>query len=270
MKYLESAIKFLIKNWILAVPLFVLIALAALLHGGVSSAAASLSSLWSAYGNIGQLTNPNTMLSSLPSILPAVAVGGGIWAFLFNFIAIPATYGLVNKSLDTGSVGINDIGSAVSQNFVKYIMYFVGMLVLSIAMCLGSFILLLILGLLTALIKPLIIVTVIVAIALFIAIIVLMVLLSMWLSAMVADGLDVIAAAKKSIEVVKSCFWTVIGITILVAIVCGIAGWILAWLGVIPVLGQIIVSVVPTTQTFIMIVFLLLIYRERTGKTNNL
>ena len=269
MKYLENAIKFLIKNWILAVPLFVLIALAALL-GGASNAAASLSSLWTAYGNMGQLSNPSSLFSSLPAILPAVAVGGGIWAILFNFVAIPASYGLVNKSLDTGSAGLNDIGSAISQNFVKYIMYFIGMIVLSIALGLGSFIIILILSLLTALVKPLIILTVIVAITLFIGILILMILLSMWLSAMIVDGLDVIAAAKKSIEVIKSCFWTVLGITILVAIACGIAGWILGLLAIIPLIGPIIASIVPSAQTFVMIVFLLIIYRERTGKMNNL
>lgn len=269
MKYLESSIRFLIKNWILAAPLFVLLAIAAILSGA-SSAAANLGRLFATYGNIGQLTNPSNMLSSLPAMLPAVVAGSGIWALLFNFVAIPATYGLVNKSLDTGSAGLNDLGSAISQNFVKYIMYFVGMLVLSIALGIGSFILLLIFGLLTALIKPLVILTVIIAIALFIGIIALMVLLSMWLSAMIVDGLDVIAAAKKSIEVVKSCFWTVVGISVLVAIACGIAGWILGFLGGIPLLGPIITSIIPTAQTFVMLVFLLIIYRERTGKFNNL
>jgi hypothetical protein len=80
----------------------------------------------------------------------------------------------------------------------------------------------------------------------------------------------VIAAAKKSIEVIKSCFWTVLGITLLVSIACGIAGWILGLLTIIPLLGPIIASIVPTVQTFVMIVFLLILYRERTGKMNNL
>lgn len=270
MKYLESAIKFLIKNWILAVPLFVLTALAALLVGGIANTAASLAGLWTAYGNIGQLTNPTGLFSSLPAMLPALAIGGGIWAFLFNFVTLPATYGLVNKSLDVGNASLNDLGAAVSQNFVKYIMYFIGMIVLSIGLGIGSFIIMLILSLLTALIKPLVILTILVAIALFIGIIILMILLSMWLSAMIVDGLDVIAAAKKSIEVIKSCFWTVLGITLLVSIACGIAGAILGLLRVIPLLGPIIGSIVPTAQSFIMIVFLLILYRERTGKINNL
>jgi len=85
---------------------------------------------------------------------------------------------------------------------------------------------------------------------------------------MVVDNLDVMAAAKKSIEIVRTSFWTVLGITILVAIACGIAGFILGLLRVIPLLGPIIASIVPTVQTFVMVVFLLMIYREKTGKAN--
>jgi hypothetical protein len=269
MKYLEISIKFLIKNWILAIPLFVLVALAALL-GGTSSVIARSADLWQAYASLEKLTDPGSMLSSLPAVLPSVAAGNGIWALLFNFAAIPATYGLVNKSLDTGIANINDIGAAVSQNFVKYVIYFVGVLVLSIALGLGTLIILLVFILLAALIKPLIILTVIVAIALAVAILILMVLLSMWLSAMVVDGLDLLAAAKKSVEIVRSRFWTVLGITLLIAVACGIAGWILGLLTVIPLLGPIIASIVPALQTFIMIVFLLILYRDSTGRMNTL
>lgn len=269
MKYLESAIKFLIKNWILAVPLFVLIALGTLL-GGTSNTAANFTRLWDTFGSIGQLTDPGKMLSTLPSILPDFAVGGGLLVLLFNFVAIPATYGLVNKSLDTGNAGLNDIGAAVSQNFVKYVMYFIGTFVVGLALGIGSFIILLIFGVLSALFRPLIVLTVLVGIALAIAVIVLIVLLSMWFSAMVVDGLDVVAAARKSIEVVRTSFWTVLGISILVAIACGIAGVILGLLGRIPLLGRIIVSIVPTVQTFVMLVFYLIIYREKAGRPSNL
>ncbi len=266
MKYLESALKFLIKNWILAVPLFVLVALAALL-GRTFTAAASLRSLWLAYGNIGQLSSPGNIFPFLQTILP-VAAGGGILTFIFNFIAIPATYGLVNKSLDTGHAGLNDIGSAISGNFAKYVMYILGVIVVSVALGLASFIILLVMVLITAAFKPFIIVTIIIAIALTVAIIIIMLLLSLWLPAMIVDGLDLAAAAKKSVEIVRSCFLMVLGITLLVGIGCGIAGSIIGWLGLIPFLGKIITSIVPAAQSFIMITFLLIVYRERTGRTN--
>jgi len=148
-------------------------------------------------------------------------------------------------------------------------MYFVGTLVVGIVIGLASFILLLILVLITSILKGLgIALMVIVLLALLVAAIVFSVLISMWLSAMIVDNLDVVAAAKKSIEVVKGCFWTVLGITLLVSVAAGIAGSILGLLKIIPLLGPIIYSAVPTAQSFVMIVFLLTLYRERTGRVN--
>lgn len=270
MKYLESAIRFSIKNWMLILPLFVLTALAYLLSG-VGRSAMDFGKLWSTFGDLNNLTSPGDMMSAFPGLFTAVAVGIGIWALLFQFVSLPATYGLVNKSLETGNASLNDIGAAISENFVKYVMYFIGMLVVGLVVGIGSVILILILVLLAALLKGVgVAIMVIVLIALFLILIVFVIMLSMWLSAMVVDGLDVIAAGKKSIEIVKSCFWTVLGITVLVAVAAAIAGFILGLLSGIPLLGPIIYSVVPTAQAFIMIVFLMMLYREKTGKLNTL
>lgn len=270
MKYLESAIRFSIKNWMLILPLFILTALASLLSG-VGKSVMDFGNLWSTIGSMDNIGDPGKMLSAFPGLFTAVALSSGIWAFLFQFVTLPATYGLVNKSLETGNANLNDIGAVISTNFVKYVMYFIGMLIVGLVVGIGSFILMLILGLLVALLKGVgVALMVIVMIALFVALVVFGILISMWLSAMIVDGLDVVAAGKKSIEIVRSCFWTVLGITVLVNIAAIIAGAILSFLSRIPLLGPIIYSVVPTAQTFIMIVFLLTLYREKTGKINTL
>jgi hypothetical protein len=210
-------------------------------------------------------------MALLPGFLSAVALGSGIWSFIFNFVAVPVTYGLINKGLETGSANLNDIGSAISDNFVKYIMYFIGTLVLSLAIGIGVGLVFLVLWVIILLLKGVgVALMAIVALVLLVAGIVFAVVVSMWFSAMVVDGLDVVAAAKKSVEVVKDCFWTVLGITVLVSIVIAIIGSILSYLRFIPLLGPIIYSVVPTAQTFVMAVFLLTLYREKTGKTNTL
>lgn len=270
MKYLESTIKFSIKNWMLILPLFILIALANLLSG-VGKAAVDFGLLWSTLGSLDNISNPGDVLSTLPGLFSAMALGSGIWAALFNFVAIPATYGLVNQSLETGNSGMNDIGAAISKNFVKYVMYFIGTLVVSVAIGIAVLLLMILLSLLVMLLKGLgVALLVIVVIALIVALVVFSVLISLWLSAMIVDNLDVIAAGKKSIEVVKGSFWTVLGITLLVSIAAGIAGAILGLLSVIPLLGPIIYSTAPAAQTFVMIVFLLMLYREKTGKINTI
>ncbi len=266
MKYLENAIKFLLKYWILAVPLFVLTSVAALVSG--AGAPPQLDTLWATISDPSQLTDPLNLINTLPTVLPAVA-GGGILAFLFNFVSIPATYGLVNKGLETGTASLNDLGSAIARNFVKYIMYFVGTLILGIALAIAFLIVAVLLGLILSLLGGFgdVLLTLIV-LAVFVAAVVFAVLLSMWLSAMIVDNLAVVAAARRSIEVVRTTFWTVIGITLLVAIACGIAGFILGLLRGIFLLGPIIASIAPSVQTFVMIVFLLSMYREKTGKGN--
>jgi hypothetical protein len=265
MKYLEGAIKFLIKNWIIAVPLFVLTAIPALISG-IGSSMAQLGSLWTNFSDPYSL-DASKFMSIVPGLMVAM-FGGGV-AILFQFVAMPLTYGLVNKGIETGSASLNDIGQSISQNFVKYLLYFVGTLVVSLVCGIAVTIIVLICILLISVLKAVgILLTVIIVLALIAAGVVIAVLLSMWFSSMVADGLDVIAAAKKSIEVARANFWTIVGIAILVGLAGAIAGGILGILGFIPVIGPIIASVVPTAVSIIMITFYLMLYRDKTGKIN--
>lgn len=268
MKYLERAIRFSIKNWMLILPLFVLTALANLI-GGIGGSARAISGLSGLLGTITSISGPGDIIKLAPAILTAFALTSGIWGFIFQLASYPATYGLVNKQLESGSASLNDIGAAISNNIVKYILYFLGTIAVSLVIGIGCLIILLILSLLVLLLKGFgVFLLVIVGIALFIAYVIFSVLISLWFAAMVVDGLDVVAALKKSVEVVKGLFWTIFGITILVSIAAGIAGFILGFLSIIPLLGPIIYSVVPTAQAFIMVVFLLIVYRENTGRTN--
>ncbi|NLV36051.1 MAG: hypothetical protein GXY17_05175 [Clostridiaceae bacterium] len=263
MNYLVNAVKFSIKNWMLILPLFILTALASLI-GGVGSAA----NLTAITGLLAGNTDPSSLFAAIPALLTSI-IGGGTVAFIIPFIYMPATYGLVNKSLETGNATLNDIGASISNNFVKYIIYFVGLIVVYLVCGIPTLLLLLLFSWLTTVIGGLgILLLGIIILALVVVFIVLSVLLSLWFSAMVIDGLDVVAAAKKSIEVVKGFFWTILGITVIVAIAASIISAIIGFLGAIPLLGPILISVVPTAQTFLMIVFSIMVYRERTGRIN--
>lgn len=264
MKYLSNAVNFSIKNWMLILPVFVLTAVVNLIS---RVGTADLSALISMF-NPNNLSDPISLMSALPAIYGAVA-GAGIAAFIAKFIYEPATYGLINKDLEVGNAGLNDIGAAISNNFVKYVMYFIGMIVVGLAVGIATVLVILLLSLLVAVLKGIgVALFIIIMIALMIFYIVLFVLLSMWFSAMVVDGLDVVAAARRSIEVVKGCFWTVLGISILVWILFTVVGLVLGLLRFIPLIGPIIYSVVPAGQYFVMAVFLLMVYRDRTGRAS--
>jgi hypothetical protein len=266
MNYLMNAIKFSIKNWMLIIPLFVLTALAALI-GGIGSAM-SLGTITSLM-NLKNYSDPSALFALIPTILTSV-VGGGIVAFITPFIYQPATYGMVNKSLETGNASLNDLGTSISANFVKYIMYFIGTIVVSLVIGIPALLLVLLCIWITSAIGGIgAVLMVLIILAIIVIGIAISVLLNMWFAAMVIDGLDVVAAAKKSIEVVKGCFWTVLGITLLVGIAASIAGTIIgAIVGWIPFIGRIVASAVPAAQAFVMIVFSMMLYRERTGRAN--
>lgn len=266
MNYLVNAIKFSIKNWMLIIPVFVLTALAALI-GGVGSAM-SLGTITSLF-NTSNYSDAGALFALIPTLLASV-VGGGIVAFIAPFIYQPATYGLVNKNLETGNASLNDLGAAITTNFVKYVMYFVGTLVVSLVVGIPALLLVLLSIWITSAIGGVgAILMVLIILAIIVIAIVVGVLLSMWFAAMVIDGLDVVAAAKKSIEVVKGCFWTVLGITLLVGVAASIAGGIIGViLGWIPFIGTVVASAVPAAQAFVMVVFSMMLYRERTGRVS--
>jgi hypothetical protein len=96
--------------------------------------------------------------------------------------------------------------------------------------------------------------------------IVLGILTSLWFPAMVVENLDVIAALKKSFKVASASFWTILGITLLVWLVGAVAGFILGFIGLIPFIGTLIVSIVPAVTGFIMIVFYMMIYRDKASE----
>lgn len=262
MKYLKAAISYFIKNWLIATPLFVCLAIPALFTS-TANTLTSLTKVWSSLINPAQLTDLRQIFSLLAVIVP-FAIGGGILSFVFQFVSMPATYGLVNEGLETGRSDLNQIGNAISTNFVKYVLYFAGTLLVWLAFGIISVVVTLIFAL-----AHLSVLIILFALILGIGAIILSVLLSLWFSAMVADNLDVFEAAKRSVEIVKSCFWTLVGISLLVPIAGSIISAILGFLNYIPLIGPLVLSVIPAATTFVMVVFYLLVYRDKTGKYNS-
>lgn len=268
MKHLERAIKFFGKFYILAVPLLVLNALPALIQGGAAiSILSNFTRFFNSYDVLRGFEDPGAFFSLIPTVL-AYFVGAGILSIILQLVAEPATYGMVNNALQVGRSDLNDFVPALKQNFVKYILYWVGTLVVGAIFGIAVVIVFVILILISMAVRWLgVLLMVIAALAFIVAGIVLYTLISLWFSAMVVDNMDVIGGFKRSVEVVKSSFWTVLGIKILLGIVGSVASAIVgAIIGWIPVIGSIITSVVPTVISFVTIVFFLDFYREKTGK----
>lgn len=267
MRYLEKAIKFLMKNYLIAIPLFVAIALPALIRG-----AATVSVL-------PQITDavfkqrPELLMEDPFSFVPmftgvfAAAAGAGFIGWILKFIAEPATAGMVNKGLEQGSSDLNDFMPSLSKLFPKYVVFWLGMIAVNLAIGLAALIVLLLFGLLIMLLKGFgVFLFILGMIALAVAGIIVAILLSLWFPAMVVDDMGLVDAAKKSIAVVKENFWTIFGVTVLVNIGGAVVGAILSFLGFIPFIGTILLSVIPTATGILLTVFYFMVYRDKTRK----
>jgi len=268
MKYLEKAVKFFGKFYILAIPLFVLNVLPTLIQGGGSiNVIRNFTQFMESYSITKGFQDPGAFLRMIPGIL-SFLVGASVLAIILQLVTEPATYGMVNKALQVGRADLNDFIPAIKQHFVKYLLYWVGMIVVSAIFGIATIVVFIILILLTMALKWFGVILIVLAVLAFIiAGVILYTLISLWFPAMVIDDMDVMGALKQSIEIVKSTFWTILGIRILLVVIGGIASAIVgAIVGWIPVIGSIITSVIPTVINFILIVFFLDIYRDKTGK----
>jgi hypothetical protein len=195
----------------------------------------------------------------------AVISGAGFISLVLTLIVTPATYGMVNKALNEGFATLNDFVPQFKNNIAKYLIFWLGNLVIWIVFSIICVLLIVITSLISAIIKWLgLLLFIIVFITMFIAAVYISVNITLWFPAMAIDNLDVVSAFKKSFSLVKKHFWMILGICVLVTILSSLANLILSIPGMIPLLGPILLSVVPSASTFIMIVFYLMYYKDET------
>jgi len=270
MNYIERIIKFTIKHYILAVPVLALFAIPALVGGGGGIDYYRLAKYlvpgmgYSTYYGIGDYGDIISFVIKSMALVSGVAV----LSLGLKFIAYPSTYGMLNKALNTGSADLNDFVPALRDNISKYVFYWIGTIVLSIALGVAAAVFVAILIVITSVIGVVaIILWLLFGLVAFIIAVAVSVFTGIWFTAMIVDNLDVTNAAKKSIEVIKSDFLILFGITLLIMLASGIVGAVLGLIfSFIPIIGPVILSLIPAASSFVSIVFYMMVYREKTGR----
>ena len=268
MRILEKALKFAAKYYILALPFIALYAIPALV--GSSKSVLSLKYILESlnlFSDYGYTTDPTEIFRMVSSIFVS-AIGAEILSFILAFIAYPSTYGMINNTLQTGTGDINDFLPALKQNFVKYLLYWVGNIAVTAILAIIAVIVFIILGMLTAILKWFgIMLIVLTAIVFAVICVVIYVLLSLWLSVMIVDDMDIVPALKRSIQISWTNFGSLFGIILLISIVSAVAGALFNVIfGWIPVIGPVICSLVSAASAFISTIFFIMFYREKTGR----
>lgn len=265
MKYFENALNFLGRFFVLIIPIYLLYAIPSLINGIGTSVnygkyldfARSLSM------NPMQLQNPSEIMRLFSGLFITV-IGASLLGLILEFITKPASFGMINNALKYGSSDLNEFVPALKENFIRYVIYWIGSLLLwlvfSIAACLAILIFVLlaaVIGKIGYVLVALVVLTVI------LAGIALGTLTSLWFPAMVAEELDVLEGLKKSFKVAGESFWTILGLTLLVWLIGAVAGFVLGFFGIIPVIGSLVVSMVPAVTGFFMMAVYMMIYREK-------
>lgn len=271
MKYLENSFKFLGKYFLFIIPLFIAIVIPALINAPAMNAFMSqlteISNMIQADPTLAE--DMGAFMSLYSTLLPMTSSMslGNLLSIVLTIIFIPPTYGFVSKALDNGNAGFGDfVGSF--NNIGKYLLFLLFTIILYFGVGIGITILFFLSIALMAVSVPL--GTIFMILLIFAAILGIYALtrfLLFWFPAMVSDNLGVFEALKKSFSVAKSCFWPVVGISLLVFIGTTIVSAILGGIfGRIPGVGTIITSLVSALSQFIMIVFAFEVYRDKSGK----
>lgn len=264
MKYFEDAFKFVSKNYLILIPIFIATLVPALLVIGSSPSATELQSMLIEFQQYPDyfLNNPDAIFEALNINIANFASGGAISTIL-NFMAIPMTAGLIKLGLNKSEVSINDFAPALSTNIGKYLRYFLAGillgLVIAVALIIYVVILALILnslgdsGVFVLLFGILLLIVFGFSISFFLA---------FWFAAMVLDDLGAMAALKKSFAVAKRCFWTLVGIGLLLGLVQGVVSSIVGFFAFIPLLPMILNNLIVAVAAVVHMTFLFMIYRS--------
>jgi hypothetical protein len=265
MKYLENSINFVIKHYILAVPLFISTVLASLLGSSSTGIANIIGRLFNQLKNGADFfTRPSAIIGFFTA--SAIISGVGLINLILKLAVTPATYGMVNKALDEGYATLNDFVPQLKNNFAKYLIYWLGNIAISLLLVIAIILIGLLGALFTAIVK---FAAIRFLFALFMFILLLagtifiQVNMTLWFPSMVVDNLDVISALKRSFSIVMKNFWLILGIILLISLVASLVNFILGVLGVIPLIGPIILSIAPTLSTFLITTFCLMFYKDQ-------
>jgi len=265
MKYFEDAFKFVTKNYLILIPVFIATLVPALLIIGSTPSAADLQAIISDFQQY-----PDYFLNNLDATFEALQVAGignsassSAIATIMNFMAIPMTAGLIKMGLNNGSVSINDFAVALGSNIGKYLRYFLAGILLGILLAIAIILYVIaLISILAAMGDSGIFVLLFGLILLFVFAVSIAFFLSFWFGAMVLDDLGAMAAFKKSFAVAKRCFWTLVGIGLLLALAEGMVSAVVGIFDFIPLLPVILRTAVTAFAAVVHMTFLFMIYRS--------
>ena len=270
MKFLENALKFTFKNFILCLPLFFVYVIPNIVMG--------IGSMFFMVNYFGQFEKIINEMNANPNFIPGVDFFVDMYGMPFIICMIislalslvlaivfnPAVYGMVSKRLGTGSASLKDVMPNMSKFVGRYVLFLLMNIafVLAFSIVFGIFIALSFLLMMSVL--PLgIMLMLLLFLGFFFLLLIYSAVSGMWFPAVCTEDCGIFAGLKYCFKALKGTFWRVFGVMLLVSLCTGIASAFFSW---IPVLGSMAGGGISALSSFVLIVYYFQVYRARTGR----
>ncbi len=271
MKYLENAFKLTFNNFLITLPLLISMAIPSLIISiGTAGFVIQLTQKYMQIfqdmmqGNFTSIDwNFFAGMITMPMIISVIV--GCLLALIFTILVYPATYGMINKKYETGSVTLSDFTQCMSKFVGRYVLYGLLNIAIGIGLALVLIILVALASVVMALVSNVlgIILIVLCYLVFIVGVIALKVYMYLWFPAVCVEDSGIIEGLKNSFKTVKGSFWPLLGITLLITFGGSILGSIL---GNFPFIGTVITSVISTLVGFVLMVYYFEVYRAKTGR----
>jgi len=272
MKYLVNTFEFIGKHILFVIPLFIAYVVPAIVSEPVNKLVKAQSEELARMVNADPslVMSFNDFFELYSTLLPSMRT---LWiislvSLIPLIIIVPATYGMVNKALNTGNASLIDFFPEFAKNVVKFIKFVVATIIIYFGI---GVVVAVLAGICIALMSvwmPLgVLAFVLVGAVVLAGLIASAILLLFSFPAMVSDNLDIFDALKRSVSVGKSYFWYTLAVLLIVNVGSSTISFIVdAFLDKVPYVGSVISSAALTLAQFIIIVFSFEVYRDKTNE----
>ncbi len=273
MEQVKKAFGTLRKNWILAIPIYLARLVPALFSIYIfSEISTELTSMLSVeeigeaqhvLENFEQVTR-EFFQANRDYILASVIVA--VLGIIMNFIAMPATFGMIKENLEQGErLDPSRIFPNAGRYFGKYLLYRIGNLSLWIFFILLSILVIVLAALVGARVDEgmAVLLVMLLGLAVILMAAILHLVLKLWFPAMVLEDLGVFEGLKEAFRKSKICFWPLFAGFLGIRIGAWITNMFVNMIiGDVPYLTPVLSNVIPTAALVLLLIFYMLIYRE--------
>ena len=276
MRFLENSFRFLVKNIIFVLPLFI----ANLFYSYIFFFNVDIIKLEELLkninsGNLYMVNNLNNNYRNLQEAMMVFIPELGVFknlliiSFILFLLIIPATYGIINRIYSDGKASFLAFFIEMKNNCLRFLLYCLAVIIFWLFVGFIAFITLLVLGLIAGTsTAAYILVSLLMFFGYIMLIFFLMNVSIMGFAVVVTDKKGPFEGISEAMTIIRTYIWAMTGITLLLAIDMSVANFVIMFTPIkeIKEVYFILSSILSTIFSFILIVFNFEVYRYETDK----